>query len=103
MSRKHSPQRSPVVLYVIELLDGSLYVGSTTNLDKRFDMQCSLRRDRDELRPLMQSRAPWRRGCWRLRMDLAPKTTFDFREDAVLAEERLARSLRRRGYVVYQG
>ena len=81
-------------VYVLELGDGSLYVGTTAK---------SVRERMQEHVMGTGKRSGRSRDVRKYRADLSPRTVCATRERAEGIERRLAASLRRRGYEVSQG
>lgn len=81
-------------IYVLEMPDGSLYVGSTAQ---------SLAERLREHREGGGARSHKRRCYRRVRRDLAPATICATRERAEAIEHRTAERLRARGWEVRQG
>lgn len=80
-------------VYVLELADGSLYVGSTTK---------SVSERVREHREGSRTHPGHRRHVVRYRADLSPRTVCATRERAEAIEERTARRLRAQGWEVAQ-
>ena len=94
-SRRSTPTRRIYTLYVIELTDGSLYVGSSSlDPEERF---------RQHVDGILTAYPVKRYGPKRLRSDLAARRHAFSRPKAEEIEQELAATLRRRGYCVWQG